>query len=290
MDQNRTTTDAVIVTGATGGIGSALVEALYGKGGLCVIGACRTPSRLDAVRAQLQKKYPDAQSELIGVYLDLSTVAGTVSCAEDIKDLIITRNLNLKSLVNNAGVMPINRLEVSPDGMELTLQVNCISTLAFTDALLPVLEQGSSVVMTSSIMRKLPALGMDFDTKALKADNFIKRFYNYGRSKRLLTLAARYLAGCLADRDIRVNCADPGVVDSNIIHLGYPVIDRLADLIARPLMSTPATGARAALNALVCEKTATMHTASSSKVIAKLTSDETHAVEKALKLAEFRNL
>lgn len=285
MERKRRPTDAVIVTGATGGIGSALVEALYRDGGHMVIGACRTPSRLDGLRERLQGNYPDAASELIGARLDLSTISGTISCAESIRDMIAAEGIRLSAIINNAGVMPVNRLEISPDGMEMTLQVNCISTLAFTSVLLPLLGEGSSVVMTSSVMRKLPALGLDFDSKAMKADSFIKRFNNYGRSKRLLTHAARYLADHLTDRGIRVNCADPGVVDSGIIHLGYPIVDRLADLLARPLMSSPAKGARAALRAAACGQTAMMHTAAASKAIRKLTLIETCAVEKALALA-----
>lgn len=290
METDLMPTDAVIVTGATGGIGSALVEALFREGGHIVIGACRTPARLDSLRKRLQETYPDAGSELRGVRLDLSTVASTLSCAETIKDMIVSEGLRLRAVINNAGVMPVSRLETSPDGMEMTLQVNCISTLAFTTELLPLLDSGSSVVMTSSVMRRLPALDIDFDTKALKADNFVKRFNNYGRSKRLLTHAARYLADRVASRGIRVNCADPGVVDSGIIRLGYPIVDRLADLIARPLMSTPAKGARAALKAVACERTAMMHTAASSKELGTLTPDETQAVEKALKLAGVRAL
>lgn len=287
MAANDSLRPAVVVTGATGGIGRAIVDALCRDGRYTVIGACRTPARL----AEDMNRFNAADEEprLLGAPLDLATVAGAIDDAQALKSLLNIRGLTLHAIINNAGTMPVDRLSVSPDGMEMTLQVNCISTLAFTIALLPALADGGAIVMTSSIMRKLPALDDNFDTKALKADNFIKRFNNYGRSKRLLTHAARYLADTLAERGIRVNCADPGVVDSGIIHLGFPIVDRLADLIARPVMSSPAKGAQAALHALDCPSTGIMHTQSSQKPIPPLTPAELSAVEKALHLAQSSN-
>ena len=51
-------------------------------------------------------------------------------------------------------------------------------------------------------------------------------------------------------RHISVNMADPGIVDTPIIHLDR-WFDRLCDRIFRPLCKTPAQGAAAAVNALL---------------------------------------
>ncbi len=278
--------EAVIVTGATGGIGSAIVEALYRESRYVVIGACRNPGRLDALQQKLKSDYPCSKSRLLDVSLDLATKTGAISSAAETSSLLKQQGLSLHGIINNAGVMPVDHLEVSPDGMEMTLQVNCISTLAFTMSLVPIMTDGGVIVMTSSIMRKLPVLDIDFDKKALGGDNFLKRFNNYGRSKLLLTLCARHLADRLAGRNIRVNCADPGVVDSGIIHLGYPLVDKLADLIARPLMSSTQKGALAALNAMNSPLTALMHTRTKTSPLPSITSGKQKIIRKAFDLSE----
>lgn len=277
--------EAVIVTGATGGIGKALVKAIYKEGKYAVIGACRTPARLEALADELHTAYPGSASRLIPAPLDLSTTGMAHQGAEHIARILKSDGLRLHAIINNAGTMPVDHLAVSPAGMEMTLQVNCISTLAFTIALLPYICEGGVIVMTSSIMRKFPVLRMDFAEKALKASNVAQRFNNYGRSKLLLTCAARSMAGELLPRGIRVNCADPGIVDSGIIHLGYRLIDPIADLIARPLMSTPEQGARAALRAMSTPLTAQMATARRMATLPILTPEQHAIVEKAFRMA-----
>lgn len=58
------------------------------------------------------------------------------------------------------------------------------------------------------------------------------RFVAYGRSKLLLWKLTQEMAPKLAERGIRVNCATPGVVDTGILSLGWPVVDRLADVFS----------------------------------------------------------
>lgn len=273
---------AAIVTGATGGIGQALARALYADG-YTVICACRTPARLGPLTTELEDTYPGSGGKLIGATLDLSTTSGARRGANEIADIIDSHTLNLHAIINNAGTMPVDHLAVSPDGMEMTLQVNCISTLSFTLPLLPLLQPGGVVVMTSSLMRRFPRLREDFAEKSLHARNVVQRFNNYGRSKQLLTYAARHLADIMSPKRIRVNCADPGIVDSGIIRLGYPLVDKIADLIARPVMSTTQQGAQAALNAMSAQQTATMATRRHLSTIPPLTDRQRAVVNRILR-------
>ena len=94
--------------------------------------------------------------------------------------------------------------------------------------------------------RHIAKLRTDWKQHAITHHN---RFTTYGRSKLMLTHYALDLARELAPRGIRVNCSDPGIVDSGIITLGNRVIDMLSDKFFRPLISTPAQGAAPALNA-----------------------------------------
>ena len=61
-----------------------------------------------------------------------------------------------------------------------------------------------------------------------------------------------YLAEKTAAKDILVNCADPGVVDTNMITMDR-WFDSLANVIARPFMSSPAVGASSTISALSSE-------------------------------------
>lgn len=272
---------AVVVTGATGDMGLAITERLYRAGQPIIIAACRQPSRMRPYIHNLDVMYPRSPSLIIPAQLDLSTSAQARKAAIEIGAM----GHDITGVVNNAGVMQIDHSEVSPDGLEMALQVNCISTLAFTLSLLPKLRQGAGVVMTSSLMRHFPKPRRDFASKALYATNFAQRFNNYGRSKQILTWAATLLADRLSYRDIRVNCADPGIVNTPMTHLGYRWVDTLADYIARPLMSTPIQGSVAAMRALTTRRTSMMATQRALTPLPRLTPEQAEIATEALRIA-----
>ena len=112
--------------------------------------------------------------------------------------------------------------------------------------LLPLMDEGSAVVFTTSMTRHIVRRRADWQQRAIEHHG---RFTTYGRSKLMLTDFARSLARELAPRGIRVNCSDPGIVDSGIITMGNPFVDRLADIFFRPIIHSPARGARGAIRA-----------------------------------------
>ena len=124
-------------------------------------------------------------------------------------------------LINNAGVM-CRRFHIGPDGREDTLNVNYFNTRLLT-------EQTFSQLGT------------------------------YALSKKLITRYAATLAEEVRERGIRVNCADPGVVDSGMItmHRWY---DPLADILFRPFIRRPENGAIPAVRALLSPSTARVFT------------------------------
>lgn len=272
---------AVVVTGATGDMGLAITERLYRGGQPVIIAACRQPERMRPYIHNLDVMYPQSPSIIIPARLDLSTTWQARKAAMEIG----TMGHEITGIINNAGVMHIDHMETSPDGFEMGLQVNCISTLAFTLSLLPKLKSGAGVVMTSSLMRRFPAPRHDFVNKAAYATNFIQRFNNYGRSKQILTWAATLLAEHISYRNIRVNCADPGVVNTPMTRLGYGWVDTIADHIARPLMSTPMEGSRAAIRALMAHETSIMATQNTIRPLPRLSTGEAQIAEEALRLA-----
>ena len=243
-----TTEETFIVTGATGGIGKAIVEALVNAGASRVILACRNTARAQAI---IDEAGPTA-TRLEARPLDLMSTESVGSFARS----IIADGIRVKTLFNNAGIMP-GGVTLSADGHEAATQTNLISTILLTELLLPAMADGGSIVFTTSMTRRIARFRRDWNEIAISRHN---RFVTYGRSKKMLTAYALKLAQRLAPRAIRVNCSDPGIVDSGIITMGHPLVDRLCNLLFRPLIYTPAQGATPAIAAARARHTARIHT------------------------------
>ncbi len=95
----------VIVTGASGGIGGAIVSELLERGA-DVIGACRRPQRLP--------EHP----RLRGLELDLASFASVRRAAG------MLEGERIYGIVSNAGIMPVRETVITADGLERTYQVN----------------------------------------------------------------------------------------------------------------------------------------------------------------------
>lgn len=147
----------VLVTGANGGIGGALVRALLDKGVAKVYAAARS---IDAV-ADLAHGGDD---RVVALRLDVTQAASVAGTAEQCRDVDI--------LINNAGVnrcvgfMGASALEDARQEME----VNYFGTLAMCRAFAPVLTSrgGGAIVNVCSIigMVNLPVNGTYCASKA----------------------------------------------------------------------------------------------------------------------------
>lgn len=278
---SQTLTGAVVVTGATGGIGAAIIDSLCAQGVPMVIAACRRPEAFEATKNNILTRYPGCPTRIVTMPLDLSTRERARQGARE----ILALGEPIEIVINNAGVMPVSKKEFSADGFDWALQVNCLSTLAFTETMLPAIKDGGAVVLTSSIARHFPSLHQNFVEVTARAHGTVGLFLNYSRAKLLLTLAARYLANVEAPRRIRVNCADPGIVDTTLLRTNIGWIDKIVDAMGRPMMNSVSTGARAALNAAFTPLTGAMATPSGVKPIATLTPERERIAIDALNLA-----
>jgi NAD(P)-dependent dehydrogenase (short-subunit alcohol dehydrogenase family) len=131
---------AWIITGPTSGIGrrTALELARHGT----VVLAGRDPGRLAGVQAEIQAR-PGGRA--VPVACDLSDLASVRRAAAE----IIALGLPLAGLLNNAGIMP-SRPGRSAQGWDLAFATNHLGPFAFTEALIPHLPDGASVVFTCS--------------------------------------------------------------------------------------------------------------------------------------------
>jgi NAD(P)-dependent dehydrogenase (short-subunit alcohol dehydrogenase family) len=154
---------AVLITGASSGIGKACALYLDGAG-FRVIAGVRKQSDADALRQE-------ASSRLATVFIDVTDMASVEAAAIEVAGL--TGN-ELYGVVNNAGIALGGPLEMLPvEDMQRVLNVNIAGMLAVTRAFLPLLRQSRGRVInmgSSSGILALPALSVYAASKfAVKA-------------------------------------------------------------------------------------------------------------------------
>ena len=232
--------DPIIVTGATGAMGSEAVRALV-RAGRPVVMACRNLEKGERVRASILREVPSASLELARVDLgSFSSIRAFVAG--------LPEGQRFSGLFNNAGTQ-CRRFSTSEDGLERTWAVNYVGPYLLTRLMLPFLSEGAVIVNMVSLSTWVAKLDWHSFEASEQAFGQIK---SYAASKLALSLFTVSLEEQVRrqKRHISVNMADPGIVDTPIIHLDR-WFDRLCDRIFRPLCKTPAQGAAAAVNALL---------------------------------------
>ncbi|MDO5316941.1 MAG: SDR family NAD(P)-dependent oxidoreductase [bacterium] len=229
----------MIITGATGSIGSEAVRAMA-KRGYAVIMACRNVEKGEAVKRRLLEENPSARLQVMQV--DMASLKSVNRFVESLKD----QGVALSGLFNNAGVM--NRsFALTEDGFEQTVAVNYLAPYLLTRRLMPLFLPDAHVVNMVSLTCHLAHVDRDFFDK--KEDDF-RQLGTYGDSK----LALLLFTIALSQRaDFHVNMADPGVVNSKMLHMSR-WYDGLADRVFRPFCKSPEKGALPAVNALTTEE------------------------------------
>lgn len=120
---------AVIITGASSGIGEAIALRLAREGAAVVLGA-RRADRLDGLVARIEAQGGKVAAQACDVTkrADLEGLAA----------LAIERFGRIDALINNAGVMPISRLDMyDVDGWDRTIDTNIKGVLYAIAAVLP---------------------------------------------------------------------------------------------------------------------------------------------------------
>src|SRR4051812_41629737 len=188
----RLTGKVAVVTGASRGIGLAVVQALAAEGVRIVAGSREITADLSQLAARFE-------AELVSV--DLSTPAGSTQLI----DAAVTSFGGLDILVNNVGALRPRLggfLSVTDDDWLWGLNINFLSAVRTTRAALPhLLDRGAgSIVTVSSINAFLPDPSL----------------YDYTASKAALTNFSKALSKEVGPRGIRVNTVSPGPVTTSM--------------------------------------------------------------------------
>ena len=227
-----------IITGANGGMGyEEAKEAL--QQGYYTIMACYCPSRSEARRQQMIEETGRYDVEIMA--LDLSNLQSVREFADKIK----AKFEHIDILMNNAGTLETG-YHTTVNGLERTVSVNYVGPYLLTRLLLPLMGKGSRIVNMSSCSYIIGKLRFpEFFIKGRKG--FWQRILVYSNSKLALTLFSLELAKRIKGKGITVNAADPGIVNTKIIHLQNKLLDPIADLFFRPFIRTPRQGADTAI-------------------------------------------
>lgn len=222
-----------IVTGANSGIGLPTAEGLLRLGATVVL-ACRDREKGEAARAEIVRRIPGAQSEVL--HLDLASLDSVRAFAREFQ----SRHAKLDVLVNNAGVYT-RRRHVSSDGLELQFQVNYLGPFLLTNLLLDALRASapSRIVNVSSQAHQ----GAKMNFEDLQGERRYSGFDAYNQSKLALVLFTYELAKRLEGTEVTVNVVHPGVIRTNLGRGEYP---RAFDVI-RLFLKGPEKGARTSL-------------------------------------------
>lgn len=235
----------VLITGATGAIGSHIARRLAAKGYNLILG-CRNPSKGEDLRRTIAAEFP---------HVEVTTLIFDMADRQSIRRAeMLLGDRNLRGLINNAGVMQ-RRFERSLSGGEMTLDVNYRNTRLLTELLIPHLVVGSSIVFTTSLTRFF-GKKLSGEPEDPKEEDF-SQLGTYALSKRALTRYGILLADAVEKRGIKVNLADPGVVNSGMITM-QRWFDPVANLLFRPFIRRPSQGAIPAVRAFLSPLTATI--------------------------------
>lgn len=207
---------AVVVTGASGGIGKACVSVLR-DAGFTVLAAVRTDAQAAAI--------PSGAGSF---RLDLSEPALVDKAVEEIRSF----GLPLRGLVNNAGASHAGAVEdLSMQSLREVLQVNLLGPVQLTRALLPDLRSGNGRVVNIGS-------GEGFLATPLNAP--------YCMAKHALEAFSESLRLELAPSGIPVSVVSPGQTETPILEKARAGFRELPSRTTAPYRALVAPRARMA--------------------------------------------
>jgi NAD(P)-dependent dehydrogenase (short-subunit alcohol dehydrogenase family) len=222
-----------LITGANSGIGKATALGLAQLGATVVM-VCRNPHKGEGARKEIQEKSGNADIDLF--IADLSSQQAIRQLVQDFQQ----KYTQLHVLVNNAGSV-FNRGKVSPDGIEMTLAVNHLTSFLLTNLLLDTIKASvpARIVNVSSVAQAQGFIDLD----DLQGKREYKLMRAYGQSKLANVLFTYALARRLEGTGVTVNCLHPGGVATNIWTSALPNWLHFLGIIARLFYVSPEQGA-----------------------------------------------
>ena len=180
----------ILITGATGGIGNALIKKFVSLGGN-VLGTGTKPEKLDLIK----KKYPNIKVKKFDI--------SEHSRIEEFLDDVILELGSLDILINNAGINIDNlSLRMKDEEWKKVIDINLTSTFLLSKYSIKKMLKNKfgRVVNITSIVGHTGNLGQS----------------NYSASKAGIIAMSKSLAIEYAKKNITINCVSPGFIVSDM--------------------------------------------------------------------------
>ena len=194
----------IIVTGASRGVGRALVREFARDPGNHIVAIARDQSALNDLKRECTGNLPEVH--VYTVSYDLTQGAFSTLLLPEIENRIGKADI----LINNAGQLihkPFS--EFTPDDVDRMLHINFKAVVLLIQALLPMMNPGSHIVNIGSmggVQGSVKFAGMSL----------------YSASKGALAILTECLAEEFRPAEISVNMLALGSVDTEMLQMAFP--------------------------------------------------------------------
>jgi 3-oxoacyl-[acyl-carrier protein] reductase len=190
-----------LVTGASRGIGRATALALAQAGAYILVHYGRSAQDAESLVAGVRSSGGRADA----VKADLGTPDGPTLLAKEVRSIVGER---LDVLVSNAGIGNAATIaDHTVADFDNLFATNVRSPFFLVQQLLPILSEGSNIVVISSLGAHAVVGTPDLDKPSILA---------YASTKGALETLVKNWAAILGPRGIRVNAVAPGVIDTDM--------------------------------------------------------------------------
>ena len=185
---------AVLITGGTKGVGLAIARRFAADGAQVFLAYRRDAAAAAAAVSEIERRGGRA----VALQADVATPQGARRLIED----VAARTDRLDLLVHGAVKVLVGPLlDLDPEELVEAITLNGTSLAFLTQAALPLLGRGSSIVFLSSRGSR----------------QNVPSYAAIGAGKALAESLARYLVPELAPRGVRINCVAPGTLDTEAV-------------------------------------------------------------------------
>ena len=189
-----------LVTGASRGIGRATAAALAEAGAHVLVHYGRSSQEAASLVDSIRAKGGRAEA----IRADLATTDGATSLAKEVRSIGGER---LDVLVCNAGVSKSATIrDHTIEDFDNLFATNVRSPFFLIQQVLPILGQGSNIVLISSLAARTVVGTPDLDNRSILA---------YASTKGAIETLVKNFAAILGPRGIRVNAVAPGVIETD---------------------------------------------------------------------------
>jgi 3-oxoacyl-[acyl-carrier protein] reductase len=190
-----------LVTGASRGLGRAIALALAETGAYILVHYGRSAQEAQSLVESIHSK--GGRADAIGT--DLATPKGATSLAKEARSTV---GDELDILVANAGVSKSATIkDHTIEDFDNLFSTNVRSPFFLVQQLLPILGQGSNIVLISSLAARVVVGKPDLENPSILL---------YASTKGAIETLVKNWAAILGPRGIRVNAVAPGVIETEM--------------------------------------------------------------------------